>query len=972
MFKNIKSKPLLLVVLTILSLCSVKSYSQSLPQEWLATFHGQGKNPDRIAKIKADSQGNVVVSGYAYNSNHSQDIFALKYNAQGDTLWEYYFDGTLSDEDYVTDMELDAAGNVYLTGVATGTSYLDQCVTIKLNSNGVVQWEELYTLPGNRESQPNSMAVDSAGNVYVAGWYNAFNSSRDGIVIKYNSLGQISWVDLMNTTNNRYEEVRDIVIDGNQQAVVCGFVYDTITAGGLNVFVKKYTVGGLEDWAATYTNPAFTGGDKGEAIKIAPGGNIIVAGQSANGLATSTDILAISYSPSGVQQWATIYSDTSSAFDELFTAMTLDQSGNVYIAGTSFLQQLLFRIDANGTMAWRKTWHSPVNNTNTIPFDVATDDAGGIYTIGKGIYPGPNHFGNGGIDNLNVVKYSAAGDSLWTYRLTSDTDVSIGFAIDVRNGKVYAGGFKADTAYVDENFFTSVLDTSGTVIHEWEFSGLGYTIMRGQFVRTDASNNVYCAGTIDRLYYNGLDVAIVKYDAAGNLLWEKYYTTPGWRNDTLTGMDLDQNGNLILSISSDTNATGSGYQPTLVKMSTSGNFLDTIWYNNVSTGVQFANSMLVKANGSVVLSGTASVSGGYLAYFDDQLNYQWTALIDSTPFAFTRVNGISTFPNGDIAVVGYSQTGSGTTGKLVAQRFNVSGNRLWSVEIDSAGVADEGKDITVNGTDQVAITGSSGAATLVALIDGGTGSLLWRTIYNPTASTAEYGVKVRFAPGQSVAIISRGWTGFVARYFTAQFNGVTGNVEWSNSYDQTASDREPLELIVESTGRVVTAGWRIDGATTNYDYVLVGYTATGILDFENSYTTPNFNPDRLYSMSRDQAGDFIVTGESATSFLNNWLFGMVTIKFGGTAVNVNEMDLKQEVVVFPNPSAEGKYLLIDRSGFDMISGAKVFDCSGRLVKEIDRSDLKREVDISNCTAGLYLLQYFKNDVPAGIIKLIKK
>jgi hypothetical protein len=753
-----------LLLLAIFNLLKLNSYSQSLPQEWIASFHGQGKNPDRIAKIMADAQGNVVVSGYAYNSNHSQDIFALKYNAQGDTLWEYYFDGILSDEDFVTDMELDAAGNVYLTGSATGTGYADQCVTIKLNSNGVMQWESLYTLPGNRESQPSGIAVDNAGNVYVGGWYNAFNSARDGLVIKYNSLGQVSWVELMNTANNRYEEVRDIVIDANQQPVICGFVYDTVTAGGLNLFVKKYTTAGIEEWSQSYTNPSLIGGDKGEVIKIAPGGNIIVGGQSANGSSTSTDMLAVCYSPTGVQQWATIYSDSTTTFDEQFYSMALDQSGNVFIAGTDFLHQLVFRIDANGSMAWRRSWSSPVSNSNTLPFDIATDASGGIYTVGKGIYPGPNHFGNGGIDNLNVVKYSSSGDSLWTYRLSSDTDISIGFSIDVRDGKVYAGGFRADTAYVDENFATAILDTSGATLHEWEFSGMGNTIMRGQFVRTDASNNVYCAGTIDRLYYNGLDVAIVKYDPAGNLLWEQYYTTPGWRNDTLTGMDLDQNGNILLSISSDTNATGTGYQATIVKMSTDGNFIDTVWYNTVSTGVQFASSMLVQADGSVVLSGTASISGGYVAYFDDQLNYQWTALIDSTPFAITRVNNVSAFPNGDLAVIGYSQTGSGTTGKLVAQRFDISGNRLWSVEIDSAGVADEGKDITVKASGQVALTGSSGAATVVAQLEGVTGDLLWRTVYNPTASTFEYGVKVRFAQGHTVAVISRGWSGFVARY----------------------------------------------------------------------------------------------------------------------------------------------------------------------------------------------------------------
>ena len=165
-------------------------------------------------------------------------------------------------------------------------------------------------------------------------------------------------------------------------------------------------------------------------------------------------------------------------------------------------------------------------------------------------------------------------------------------------------------------------------------------------------------------------------------MWKQYYTTPGWRNDTLTGMEIDQAGNLILSISSDTNLTGTGFRPTLVKMNSAGVFLDTIWYNSGTTGVSFANTMIVRSDGSVVIGGTASIIGGFLAYFDDQLNYQWTAQIDSTPFALTRVNSLALFPNGDIAVTGYSQPGAGGTGKLVVQRFETSGNRLWTTDIN--------------------------------------------------------------------------------------------------------------------------------------------------------------------------------------------------------------------------------------------------------------------------------------------------
>ena len=86
------------------------------------------------------------------------------------------------------------------------------------------------------------------------------------------------------------------------------------------------------------------------------------------------------------------------------------------------------------------------------------------------------------------------------------------------------------------------------------------------------------------------------------------------------------------------------------------------------------------------------------------------------PFALTRVNSLALFPNGDIAVTGYSQPGAGGTGKLVVQRFETSGNRLWTTDINYTNFDDEGKDVTVSSSGEVAVTGSSGTEALLCLL----------------------------------------------------------------------------------------------------------------------------------------------------------------------------------------------------------------------------------------------------------------
>ena len=147
----------------------------------------------------------------------------------------------------------------------------------------------------------------------------------------------------------------------------------------------------------------------------------------------------MSYNAAGVRQWETIYMDSSSGNDEYLLGNTFDDLGNAYVVGTDYSNGFITRVNFDGTQGWRRKW------TGTLPFgsevfnSVVVDNNGGVYTSGRGIYPGSDYYGNGGLTNMIITKYSEAGDSLWTYRVADSTDASMGFAIATRNGKVIAG-----------------------------------------------------------------------------------------------------------------------------------------------------------------------------------------------------------------------------------------------------------------------------------------------------------------------------------------------------------------------------------------------------------------------------------------------------------------------------------------------------------------------------------------------------
>lgn len=952
----------IVLVKTFILLFIFSLHAQQLQQHWLRSFKGQGKASDRIAAIHTDASGNVYVAGYAGNQRGAPDAFAMKRNGQGDTLWTYYYDGGGKNDDYATAVTVDNVGNTYITGHSQNASYFYECFTAKILPDGTQAWVQRYSPGNNTRSYGNAIAVDASGNVYVAGYTDPLSGNNDWLVIKYNASGTQQWADVLNGPGNGDDEAMDIVIAPNGNPTVCGYLYSVNASGGVNAFVKQYTPSNGTAWTDTWTNPAFTGTDKAFNLGYSSGGDLFVGGETRNSTGSNRDAFAMRYDPSGNRLWATIYADATTTMDEYLRKVVIDNTGNLYFTGTDYQNGYITCIRNDGTMGWRKIWNGPVSNGSDVFHGITVDNAGGVYVTGRGVYPGPDYYLNGGLPNMIISKYNSSGDSLWTYRCLDSTNSSMGFAITYHDGKVCAGGFTTDTAYINENMYTIILDTSGTAVSEWIYNGIGESRTMGQFVRTDSSNNAYCAATIDRLYGEGTDVVIIKYDPYGNLLWESYYSSPGFHNDTVTAMQFHPSGDLILCISSDINKLKTNYRLSLLRVDTDGNFTDTSWYS--FPGNVLAKSMDISPNGSIAIAANQNTNTGMIFFFDSLFTPAWAAKIDSAA-TVSRVNSVAFFPNNDFTVGGRSNF-NGITG--IIQRFDQAGTKLWSSIVDSVNVIDEIMDVTVNAQEEIAYTGLSGSQAIVGKMNGTNGSSFWHKVYNaPTSS--EYGVKVRFTPAGNVAFICRGWTGFVARYYTVQYNGA-GVFQWSMVYSQTASDREPLAIIVEPSNRVVTAGWAINGTTTNYDYVLAGYSPTGTVEFINTYTSSTSTSwDQLRDLARDSNGDFVVTGQQASEFFNNYLFRMVTIKYGGTWVGDENTHTVSEnkVTVYPNPSSDGRFTLSDSSPARMISG-KVFDMTGRFIASVDTETLT--IELNTAKPGIYILSLFREDFTNERILLV--
>lgn len=158
-----------------------------------STYLGSSGN-DSATAVTVDASDNIYVTGLAQNSDfpstknlssctgYCDDVFVTKINASGSLGYSLLFGGVNSGMSWPGSnaIAVDSSGNAYVAGYTqvplpvvnalepTFNSGIDGFVG-ELNSAGT-GFNFLTYLGGSKESSANGIAVDSGGNIYVAGW----------------------------------------------------------------------------------------------------------------------------------------------------------------------------------------------------------------------------------------------------------------------------------------------------------------------------------------------------------------------------------------------------------------------------------------------------------------------------------------------------------------------------------------------------------------------------------------------------------------------------------------------------------------------------------------------------------------------------------------------------------------------------------------------------------------------------------
>jgi uncharacterized delta-60 repeat protein len=304
----------------------VIKYNPSGVQQWAQIWGGAGNFNDISAGIYADISGNVYVCGNTEVTGTNSNYITLKYNTSGTLQWAKQYNHPVNSSDYAYFISGEG-GNIYVTGTSSAPGTGTDMFTIKYNSGGDSLWTARYNGTNQINEIPSGIACDASGNAYVTCRTQGVSSGTDYMTIKYNAGGTEQWATRYTSPGNSQDIPEGLAIDGSGNVYVTGRV--RINSSYNDFGTVKYNSTGVQQWFASYNNSLADGDDYGYDIAVDGAGNVYVTGNSqASG--SDRDALTIKYNSSGNELWVARYDVTNS--EETFS-IGLNSNNEVYVAG---------------------------------------------------------------------------------------------------------------------------------------------------------------------------------------------------------------------------------------------------------------------------------------------------------------------------------------------------------------------------------------------------------------------------------------------------------------------------------------------------------------------------------------------------------------------------------------------------------------------------------------------------------------
>jgi Beta-propeller repeat len=302
---------------------------------------------DRAFAVSVDNTGGLYVAGETHGSigaSHAgnNDIFLQRYNIAGIGEWSRQL-GTAA-FDRGTGVVADSLGNVYVGGYTEGSlegtsaGSFDGTVSKFVGSRGGLSWTRQFGTPG--QDALFAIAADGAGNVFVTGSTTGDLAGpnageRDGYLSKFDGNGNRLWTHQFGSPQS--EEPSGVAVDSAGNAYVAGFTRGSLAApfagGTFDAFLTKVSADGQPEWTVQLGTD---GTDGARAVAVDSSGNIFIAGLTSGALGGpfqggSSDAFLAKYDAGANLEWIRQFG--TDGYDDVNDVKV--QNGNIYLVGNT-------------------------------------------------------------------------------------------------------------------------------------------------------------------------------------------------------------------------------------------------------------------------------------------------------------------------------------------------------------------------------------------------------------------------------------------------------------------------------------------------------------------------------------------------------------------------------------------------------------------------------------------------------------
>jgi hypothetical protein len=452
-----------------------------------------------LVNVIATNGGSYSVNITTPNGNLSSTSAVLTVVTEPDFVWSKHLGGTNNDECLA--VAADANGNTYAAGYFSGTTDFgvtnltslggEDGFVAKFDAAQNLVW--LVQLGGTNNDRANALALDSGGNVIVAGQFSATVDcggtnltsfgSNDVFLARFDSAGGLLWARQAGNTNSDF--ARSVAVHPNGDIAVAGMfqlnaVFDGVTvtnrnSSGWDIFVARYDSTGQLLWVNGAGGNTSPHDDRVRGVAFDPSGNVMMCGSFLYGITFGTvalnniragqEIFVAKYGPTGNVAWARAITGIIATLDDEATALAVNRDGSVFLAGyfqnqitfasntvfaasTNMPDLFLAKYDAEGNALWLRAGGGGVMDA---ALALATDNSGNALLAGS--FTGPAQFGAqsvtgiGGADAFAAV-YDATGNLLKLRKLGGMGDDAAQAAAYDGRGNLVLGGFHTGPAVV--------------------------------------------------------------------------------------------------------------------------------------------------------------------------------------------------------------------------------------------------------------------------------------------------------------------------------------------------------------------------------------------------------------------------------------------------------------------------------------------------------------------------------------------